>query len=1824
MMDSDFADNHFPTDPNGNVYRGRRPDESPPGGKGAGLAYFGEDPAPYVSYVKNTNASEADWSDVVNLTRVLNLTPDAEYVDAVDAVADVDQWFRAFAMNQLMDNQENGLFTGDPLGDDYGMYRGLNETRFLMIPYDQDSLFNRTNNSIFAPSGNPALNRLITFPEFMPRYYAAFTDLIDNVLMTDAANQTIDEALKYVTSEAEIDSIKNFISARADFVRNQIQSQLTVDSNLSTQGGVPRSTVSSIVVNGQFPAAETFAVRVGDDLATLNVRQGTWRDSSTEQAADPLVPMGSTWRYLDDGSNQGTNWRQAGFDDSGWQSGRAQLGYGDGDELTQVGYGNNPNNRYVTTYFRTTFDVPDKDQIASLALRMLYDDGAAVYLNGTEIARANLVADATYSRLANSSRGQDTENLIENFTLSPSALDALVTGQNVLAVEIHQAAVDSPDIGLDLELGAVHVASDQFQLTPGMNRLPVTTYDNPAGTGEPLQSTNYDVWYDDGDEVLVSGQLNGNLNWTADQGPYRVQGDVVLAAGATLTIGPGTTVFFDQAASLTIHGQLTAEGAEAEPIWFTRRPGATSWNGLQFVNTSEDNRLDHVILEYGITDDGLVGLTNASLTVDNSWFDHTDRRRIRSQDSSLIVRNSTFTALFDFGQRPSTDNRSEHIWGGGIPTGGQWIIDGNTFGTLTGHNDAIDFDAPRGTGQFAQILNNEFLGGGDDALDMTGDIYIEGNVFHHFIKDQFNVDPGNSNTISASGGDFWVIRNVFDNIQHASLVKETAYMYFLNNTVVSSQFAPLYFDLPGQTSGPGKGALVQGSLFADSDTTFGQVLPSTDLQVSYSYLSAADADTITGVGNRFGDPHVAGAAGNFELLPGSLAEGSGPNGADMGARISAGVTLSGIPHGTTNGTTATIGVGGPGFTQYRYQLDGGPLTSPTAVDQPIQLDNLSAGTHQVAVIGQNALGEWQTIPTVSAAWTVDPSLPNTIRINEVLANNSGAFRLNGDFTDVIELYNFGVQPVNLNGYGLTDDLNQPYRFVFPVGAVIPPGEYLLVAADSQLTTPGLHAGFGLDQQGDEVYLFSPTNQMLDSVEFGQQLADLSIGRVGAEGQWQLTSPTLGSANLAHPVGDPQRAQINEWFAAGNIRLSYDFIELYNPDSYPINVGGLSVSDEPFAIPQKSTLSPLSFVDSDGFLVLLADSRPQDGKNHLAFQLDATHEHLGLMDSSGQFIDQVFYYPQTSEYSQGRQPDGSTEFAFSDLPTPGVSNGGETFDSTVLLSLDWNADWKYDASGQNLGTAWRQANYDDSSWRSGEGLLGNERGALPEPLRTSFPIGDITYYFRKTVTLDSVPDNMVTVFSTIVDDGFVVYVNGTEIQRVGMPDNTITASTTANRTVGQASVEGPFTVPNSAWVTGDNVIAVEVHQTNANSSDVVFGLQLTSSATVVIPEDNMPEQLLHGLRITELMYHPSISDGPEYVELQNTGDVDLDLTGVRLAGGIDFTFPAGTTLSAHEFIVVTEDVNAFRTTYGAAPRLAGEYSGRLSNGGEQIVLQFASPLDTAILNFAYHADWYPATDGGGSSLSVVDSALDFRRWSEAASWNVTPPSPGRETGAPIIGDINNDGIVDATDIDLLCVAINTNQTDMDLNGDGLINQADMSYLVHDILGTTVGDANLDRVFNSSDLVEIFILGEYEDNIAGNSGWADGDWDCDGDFTTSDMVAAFQEGGYVAAALPVSSGGAIPAAVAATPMDSTAALADIAAIDHSLIEWSDGSDDTTTDVGKVPSVSNTAPTLLTERIRRVDTAACDQVWETESYQPRRWRTDAAQIDDIADQPSWISMP
>lgn len=167
-----------------------------------------------------------------------------------------------------------------------------------------------------------------------------------------------------------------------------------------------------------------------------------------------IVPEGSTWKYFDAGTNLGTSWRETTFDDESWRAGPAELGYGDGDEATLVSTDNPAGSRAITVYFRHEFLVDDPALSDNLLLELKRDDGAAVYLNGREIARTpNLAPNATYQTLADyqgepAIAGAEEDRFLK-FLISR---EWLVEGQNLLAVEMHQQSRGSNDLSFDLRL----------------------------------------------------------------------------------------------------------------------------------------------------------------------------------------------------------------------------------------------------------------------------------------------------------------------------------------------------------------------------------------------------------------------------------------------------------------------------------------------------------------------------------------------------------------------------------------------------------------------------------------------------------------------------------------------------------------------------------------------------------------------------------------------------------------------------------------------------------------------------------------------------------------------------------------------------------------------------------------------------------------------------------------------------------------------------------------------------------------------------------------------------------------------------------------------------------------------------------------------------------------------------------------------------------------------------------------------------------------------------------------------------------------------------
>jgi Lamin Tail Domain/CotH kinase protein len=154
-----------------------------------------------------------------------------------------------------------------------------------------------------------------------------------------------------------------------------------------------------------------------------------------------------------------------------------------------------------------------------------------------------------------------------------------------------------------------------------------------------------------------------------------------------------------------------------------------------------------------------------------------------------------------------------------------------------------------------------------------------------------------------------------------------------------------------------------------------------------------------------------------------------------------------------------------------------------------------------------------------------------------------------------------------------------------------------------------------------------------------------------------------------------------------------------------------------------------------------------------------------------------------------------------------------------------ATWLYNDTGIDLGSAWRQLAYNDSAWGSGPALFFVEDAPLPGPKNTPLVPGRNTYYFRTIFPFDGDPAMKQFRFRALVDDGAVFYLNGAEIGRVNMPTGAVSYATMASIVVSDATFSGSFSIASSNLVVGQNILAVELHQSSATTN---LGLRVTSA------------------------------------------------------------------------------------------------------------------------------------------------------------------------------------------------------------------------------------------------------------------------------------------------------------------------------------------------------------------------------------------------------------
>jgi len=488
--------------------------------------------------------------------------------------------------------------------------------------------------------------------------------------------------------------------------------------------------------------------------------------------------------------------------------------------------------------------------------------------------------------------------------------------------------------------------------------------------------------------------------------------------------------------------------------------------------------------------------------------------------------------------------------------------------------------------------------------------------------------------------------------------------------------------------------------------------------------------------------------------------------------------------------------------------------------------------------------------------------------------------------------------------------------------------------------------------------------------FMKQRQTYLLGLVGAG---KIPPPAATSDGGTHASAAPSPLRLNEVLALNRTacpeETAYpDLIELHNVGGAALDLSGCTLAD---AAGHVYTFPEGESVEAGGYRVLTSTV--------LGFGLDADGDAMILADASGAVVDSIAFGPQVADRSIARLATDANVWGLT-APTPSGANG-------AALDLGSPASLKLNEWAGN--TDCRLA--DDFVEIHNTGLKVVALGGLVI-----------------TDDLASYPTRYVFPALSYIDaGGFTVVDSGTL----------------------DFSLDGQF---EHVWLLGANGALVDQGDIVSQYADHSTG-RLPDGSTAgawsdfALPTPGLSNgtavggyaDLLSSLRVTEVMYAPGGGNDCEFIELQNlSGTAALDLSGVRFTKGIDYEFPAGTTLAPGAFIVVGKNRSAYLACHAgefAVRALApGNFTGVLNNSGETLALTLPAPWRLAIQTFRYEPDWYPPTALAGYSLATRSQATTaVRLWGESTTWSasaVPGGSPGEDEPPVITSGTSAGGIV----------------------------------------------------------------------------------------------------------------------------------------------------------------------------------------------------------------------
>jgi hypothetical protein len=317
--------------------------------------------------------------------------------------------------------------------------------------------------------------------------------------------------------------------------------------------------------------------------------------------------------------------------------------------------------------------------------------------------------------------------------------------------------------------------------------------------------------------------------------------------------------------------------------------------------------------------------------------------------------------------------------------------------------------------------------------------------------------------------------------------------------------------------------------------------------------------------------------------------------------------------------------------------------------------------------------------------TSDQAVTGSVQINEIMASNSSFLPDDqGSYSDWIEIYNPGESPVSLSGLVLTDDQTDA-KWSFPNVSLASGGYMLVYASGKDASEPDqpLHASFKLNASKGGVYLLTSSGQLLDKIEYENQIENISLGRDASDRSKEKTfdKPTPGFSNddagyaafqesrkmTDSPLMITEVMSSNKTTLSDNTGVYNDYIEIYNSGSEAVSLQGYGLSDDPADVLEWKF--PDVSIGPGAYLVVfasgadLASTDLEKGAIHTNFRISSYQETIVLSSPAGLLVDQVAVAELGTDTAWARGMESGAygdNWSATNQPTPGYANSDEGY------------------------------------------------------------------------------------------------------------------------------------------------------------------------------------------------------------------------------------------------------------------------------------------------------------------------------------------------------------------------------------------------------------------------------------------------------------------------------------------------------------------------------------------------------------------------------------